>query len=85
MDGDGDDATPRVLLGVDGVTEALVEEEIFQVRLFFEGLHDRVQENGPDDAAGFPDAGDFVEVHAVFENFVGDVEHGHALGVGADF
>ena len=51
------------------------------MRLFFAGLHDRVEEDGADDAAGFPDSGDLVEVHAIAEGFVGHVEHGHALGI----
>ena len=79
--------TNAVLLSVAGVIFNIARNVVYYSKhagKLFEGLHDRVEEHSADDAAGFPDSGDFIGAQAVLKLFVGGAEHGNALRVGAN-
>ena len=63
----GDNVTPAVLGGVDGVVEEVVEEEVLKVGVVAVGLGDVLEEDGADDAATTPHEGNLglLELPAV--------------------
>ena len=71
-----DDVSPAVLGVVDGLVEEVIEEQIFQVRVFPVCRGDVLQEHGPDDAAATPHESDrrLVELPIVVLGGLGGVE-----------
>lgn len=63
----GDNVTPAVLGGVDGVVEEVVEEKVLKVGVAAVGVGDVLEEDGTDDAATAPHEGDLglLELPAV--------------------
>ena len=74
-------APPRVLRAAHVAAELFVEQQIREFRFALVSLHDRVEEDGANDATAFPDARHLFEIDLPVELLRADGDQVHPLRV----